>query len=289
MKKTILISGINGFLGSNIAKKLSVEYNIIGLANDLNNLNRLRGYDFLVYESIDENFVKIFKKHEIFSVIHAATVYRLIGSIHKMLDSNILLPIKLYELANKSGVKLFFNTDTFFNNPDFEYGYLNEYTLSKKHCLEWLKTLISSCRLINVKLFHMYGPNDSPSKFVNNVFNELQNNVASIDLTMGEQKRDFIYIDDVVEAYCTLLRTPYTTYGSYEEYQVGSSFGTSIRDFVEKMKLQLKSDTLLNFGVLDYRNNEIMNSIADNSKLTQLGWNPNYDIDSGIKEILKQY
>src|SRR5690606_20704082 len=114
------------------------------------------------------------------------------GSINSMLVTNIMLPIKLYELANAHGVEVFINTDTFFNQSEIKYNYLSEYSMSKKHALEWLYTRQDRCKLVNMKLFHIYGPGDSPLKFVTEISNKLQDNVESINLTRGEQKRDFV-------------------------------------------------------------------------------------------------
>ena len=73
--KTILITGINGFLGSHLAKGLSKDYKIVGLEYSVRNLFRLKDYSFKVYSSDDE-IDTIFNEDEIFAIIHAATVYR---------------------------------------------------------------------------------------------------------------------------------------------------------------------------------------------------------------------
>ena len=154
--KTILITGINGFLGSHLAKELSNDYKIVGLANSIKNLYRLKDHSFKVYLSTDATW-SIFKENKIFAIIHAATVYkRSTDSTQNLLLSNILLPMKLYELANRFKVSLFLNTDSFFNNAKYNYSYLPDYTLSKKHALEWLRLLKGRCKLINMKIFHMY-------------------------------------------------------------------------------------------------------------------------------------
>ena len=84
-----------------------------------------------------------------------------------LLNTNLILPLELFQLAKQNNVKAFFNTDTFFNNPKYSYAYLPEYTLSKKHSLEWmlLNNNKNSLKLFNMKIFHMYGPNDSEKKF----------------------------------------------------------------------------------------------------------------------------
>lgn len=286
MKKKILITGINGFLGSHLAKKLCEEYDIIGLVNNVKNVDRVKSYNFKIIESTEKNIIKLFIENSIFSIIHTATVYRVDKSVEKLIKTNILLPLKLYELANRNGVSVFFNTDTFFNSKDIKHNYLSQYTLSKKNALEWLKTIQGECKLINMKLFHMYGSNDSPLKFTTNIFKNLINNLPKIDLTSGEQKRDFIYIDDVVKAYICVLNNFSFGNNKYFEFEVGTGKSISIKNFVETIKTTLGSTSILNFGGLENRENEIMDAVANNTELKKLGWNPEFNIEKGIQSIL---
>lgn len=286
--KTILITGINGFLGSHLAKALKDSYNIIGLEYSLENLHRIEDCGFNVYSS-DTNLESLFKENQIFAVIHTATVYRRNNSIplKALINTNILLPVELYELAEDYGSILYVNTDTFFNSPDYNYSYLNDYTLSKKQILEWLKIITNRCKLINMKIFHMYGPGDAPNKFVPQMITALKSNVPFLDLTEGEQTRDFIYINDIVNAFEVILEKHVLITKNYTEFQVGSGKAMSIKEFLFILKEFTKSRTQLNFGKLPYRKNEIMTSVADTSNLTALGWNPKFKIKDGVQILLK--
>ena len=283
--ETILISGINGFLGSNIAKRLSTQYNIIGLEHSTQNLYRIENYNFQVYSSND-NYEHIFIKNQIFAVIHAATVYRRNNteSIESLITTNIILPIKLYELADKYGCKLFLNTDSFFNNSKYKYRYLSDYILSKKQVLEWLRLITKNCKLVNMKIFHMYGPDDSTSKFIPEMIITLKSNIQSYKLTGGNQIRDFIYIDDVVNAFKIVLEKNLTITNLHTEFEVGTGIGTSIKDLILLTSTILNSKTELLFGALPYRENEIMHSCAENSKLLSFGWSPRFNLLDGIKQ-----
>jgi len=284
--KTILITGINGFLGSHLAKKLKEEYNIIGLEYSLENLDRISSENFLVYSSKD-SLEEIFEQNNIFAVIHAATLYRRSNTpIENIIATNILLPVKLYELANSFNVNLFVNTDSFFNNSKYNYSYLPDYTLSKKHSIEWLKLMQGNCKLVNMKIFHMYGPNDAPNKFVPQIVKKLQENEPYIDTTQGEQTRDFVFIDDVVSSYSYVLKSYLILPTGYIEYQVGTGKSNSIKDFILTVQKLTKSSTELRFGAVPYRENEIMESVADTSLLQNLGWISNYALKEGIKKCL---
>lgn len=282
--RTILITGINGFLGSHLAKRLSKDYKIVGLEYSVENLFRLKDYSFKVYSSGDETDT-IFKEDEIFAIIHAATVYRkTTESIESLILTNILLPVKLYELANCFNVTLFLNTDSFFNNEKYNYSYLPNYTLSKKHVLEWLKSIEGGCKLINMKIFHMYGPDDSQDKFIPQIASNLKNNEPYVDITLGEQMRDFIYISDVVTAYKFVLQKS-SLMGMFVEFEVGTGIETSIKEIILEIKELTKSTTKLKFGALDYRPNEIMKSKANIKALCDLGWKPQITIEEGLKSM----
>ncbi len=281
-KKTILITGINGFLGSHLAKTLNHHYNIIGLESSIGKFHRLEGCNFEIYLSQD-NLESIFQKQKIFAIIHAATVYNSNGdSFDKMLNSNVILPVTLYKIANKFNVSKFINTDSFFNNPKYNYKYLLDYTLSKKHVIDWLVLEKGNCELINLKLFHVYGDNDSLSKFIPQMIYALKKNQEFIKLSLGEQKRDFIFIDDVVNAFKIVLECSLFNYAEIIEYEVGSGNSVSIKEIVETIKKITKSKTKLLFGELPYRENEIFDSFADNTKLTSLGWRPQSTLIEGL-------
>ena len=291
MKTKILITGINGFLGSHLAKHLKSSFEIIGLEYSLANLNRIESDNFKVYSTNNHSLESVFEENDLYAVVHVATVYRKQNEpIFDLLNTNINLPVRLLELANKNNVSIFLNTDSFFNNSEYSYSYLSDYTLSKKHSLEWLKLLarFSSCKVVNMKVFHMYGESDSPSKFVPFIIKKIKNNESNLDLTPGLQTRDFIYVKDVVFAFEYVINF-YNYLSQYEEFQVGTGTSCTIKDLVITIKEITNSSTVLNFGALAYRDGEIMKSELEDFGLKKTGWVPKFNIEEGIKETLKNY
>jgi nucleoside-diphosphate-sugar epimerase len=281
--KTILITGINGFLGSHLAKALSSHFNIVGLEYSIERLNRIEGYNFKVYASSEE-LKQIFTDNSIWSVVHTATIYKTDNSVSldTLLKTNIMLPVKLYETAINNDCQLFINTDTFFNDPKYNYSYLPEYTLSKKQVLEWLIQINQVCKLINMKVHHMYGPDDNPNKFVPLIIKTLREKQDIIKLTKGTQKRDFIFINDVVSAYQTILANHHLLTDDYTNIEVGTGIARSVREFVEICRDLINPNTYLDFGALPQRDNEIEYACAENSILKSFGWTPEFDIYDGI-------
>ena len=135
----------------------------------------------------------------------------------------------------------------------------------------------------------MYGPYDSDTKFVENMIQNIAvQRVPKVSLTKGHQKRDFIYIEDVVSAYLTLLEYGRTQNFLLETFELGTGQSTQIRDFCEKIKLLSNSSTILAFGDIPYRKDEMMESRANISKLLRLGWSPNFSVSKGLEVILNK-
>jgi nucleoside-diphosphate-sugar epimerase len=142
-----------------------------------------------------------------------------------------------------------------------------------------------------MKIFHMFGPNDNPSKFIQNILIRLLNNERFINLTPGNQKRDFIFVDDVVNAYRVLLEKSEVIQDKFSQFEVGTGVGTSLKKMLGLALRLTNSKSELRFGALDYREGEIMKSKANIGSLVHLGWLPNYTLADGLKitiDLLKR-
>lgn len=288
LKKKILISGINGFLGSHLAKHLSPKFEIIGLEYSLANLHRIQKDNYKVYSTENNSLKSIFVENNLFAVINVATVYRIQNEpLLNLLNTNINLPVQLLELSNKNNVEIFLNTDSFFNNPKYSYSYLSDYTLSKRHSLEWIQLLAksSSCKVVNMKIFHMYGENDSPQKFISSIIKKIKKNVSIIDLTPGLQTRDFIYVKDVVAAFEHVVNS-IECLNQYQDFDIGTGKSHTIKELTNLIKEVTNSSTMLNFGGLPYRDGEIMESKVENFGLNKIGWKSNYSLKEAITKVI---
>jgi CDP-paratose synthetase len=276
--ETILITGINGFIGSNLAKSLSASYNIIGLEYSTKNLSRLEGYNFIVYESSSHIPDEVFANHTVDIIIHTATFYgRNQEEIKTIAGANLFTPFELLDKGIAASVKLFINTDTVIDR------FTSFYALSKNHFREWLQMRCTQIKVVNMQLEHFYGPGCPSTNFITMMIDKMKANEPRIDLTPGLQVRDFIYYTDILEAYQTILEKYSSLTGNFNNFQVASGYHVTIKEMVEKIKELTNSTSVLNFGALAYRPNELMEPETDPSALQKLGWEAKINIVEGLK------
>jgi len=285
LRQTILLTGGSGFLGSNLLRRLVADgHDLILLKRSKSDLSRISSVlsSITAYNADTQNLTSIFEKHKIDTIVHCATNYgRGNQPPTEIIEANLTLPLQLVQLAAKHGVRSFINSDTILDKQ------VSYYSLSKRQFLDWLSYFASNLVCVNVALEHFYGPFDDPSKFVTRIIQDLLRGVPQIDLTPGKQKRDFIYIDDVVHAYSKIITFTHAVDPGLHKFEVGSHLKMEIREFVELVaKLTGNKKTILNFGALPYRKNEVMESSVDTSALEALGWNPRITIEEGIEKTI---
>lgn len=280
--KTILITGGNGFLGSNIAKSLIKDYNIILLVRKTDNLFRLTNIlsELKIYSTLKDNIETIFQENSIDIIIHTATIYgRMNEPIKEIAEANLFTPFELLDKAIENGCKTFINTDTVLDR------FVSAYALTKNHFREWLYLRRKEIKVINMQLEHFYGPGAPNTNFITFMINRLRNNEPVIDLTAGEQERDFIFIEDVIAAYQTVLNNQPLP-NEFNEFQVSTQQIISIKELLKMLKELTGSTSVLNFGAIPYRENELMHSETDNSSLVNLGWKPKYSLIQGLQSTI---
>lgn len=282
---TILLTGATGFLGSRILEALLTKgYKVIILKRSFSRLERIKDLipRVITYDIDQEQLSGLFNTHNIEMIIHCATNYgRSQRKADEIVEANLMLPLRLLLLGIEHGIKTFINTDTLLDKR------VSEYSLSKKQFLDWLKIYSDSIYAVNIALEHFYGPNDDPSKFTTFVIKSMVENIKNIDLTPGQQKRDFIYINDVIEAFLLIVGSIGNGSSGYIEYEVGTGKLTTIEEFVKMVKMITNNNsTVLKFGAVSYRKNEPMESHVNLLALEALGWQAKTDLLEGLKETI---
>jgi CDP-paratose synthetase len=288
MSKRILMTGATGFLGSHLLASLLQEpqiSNVTIVKRSYSDLGRI-AHLMPMISSFDHDLhpmEDVFQGSGFDTILHCATNYGR-GPIPRaqIIESNLLLPLRLLDLSADHGTSLFINTDTMLDKR------ISAYSLSKQQFREWFRGAAERMTCIDMLLEHFYGPGDDQTKFVSYLVGALLEGRASIDLTAGMQTRDFTYIEDVTEAFLHVLRSAKAG-GGYLEYQVGSGQPTRLKDFVELARVICGNTTTeLRFGALAYRVNEQMDVAADISRLRALGWKSRWSVRDGLEATVRE-
>lgn len=286
--KTIFLTGGAGFLGTHLLATLHAN-NYKVLATTRGDLSALPSklLDGRTDWISAKDAVYVIEKSRPLAVIHLATNYGGESSLHDTLLANEAWPLSLLEASIRAGVHVFLNTDTFFAKPAFAYSHMRAYTLSKSCFLAWGKHAVANTqtRFITLRLEHVFGENDKPTKFVPSLLRKLKRNEL-VEATEGHQRRDFIHADDVARAYISVLNHYTSLDRQVDEFEVGTGRAVTVRSFVELAKSLCGSSSQLRFGGLPMRTNEIMESFADTTLLNRLGWEPKLSLEAGLIQCM---
>lgn len=287
--KTVLLTGATGFLGSHLLEALLKRgYRVIALKRSTSRTGRIEHLlNQAEFIDIDRAPMReVFEKGPVDSVIHTACSYGRSGEpASTLLETNVAFPLRLLELAAGHGVEKFLNTDTILPSG------INGYSLSKAQFVEWLRAFSSQIRILNLRFDHIYGPGDDEGKFVTWLLHRMLSGNDSIPLTEGKQERDFIFIDDVVNAFLHTLEMEETR--DFTSLDAGTGKLTSVRDFVLLAKKELEAQRgkaihpRLDFGKIPYRQGESMEPKLDLAPIRSLGWNSRTGLEEGLEKTIQ--
>lgn len=137
---------------------------------------------------------------------------------------------------------------------------------------------------LHLRLFSVYGPGEAPDRLVPSVVRAVLER-RPIALTAGGQVRDFVFIEDVVDAAVHALDTPTPAHATFN---IGTGIETSIRELARVACGLAGADlSLMQFGALPYRSDERFRWRADTSEAAQrLGWRATTTLARGLSRTL---
>lgn len=288
----ILLTGATGFLGSALARHWHKSgHELVLLARPSSNARRIESLlpaVRLVRLAGIDGLGGLVAQCRPDAIVHTACSYGRRGETAlDVLDANVRYGMALLQgVIDAPGLRV-----TLVNTGSVLDPLVSAYALSKAQFSQWGTALALQyadvLQFIDVRLQQMYGPGDDRSKFTTHVLEACRDNELRLALTAGEQRRDFIHVEDVVLAYDHILarRGDFT---AADAIDVGSGIAPRMREFVELVRHLTGASTELEFGAVPYRDNEAMLCIADTARLKALGWTPRFDLEAGLRQTLQQ-
>ena len=288
----ILITGGSGFLGSALAQRLAgAGHDVSLLLRPGSSLRRLdagaRKWRIGRCRS-DAEITDFVATSAPDALIHTACAYGRAGeSPAQLIETNLRFGAVLLQALSGSADD---KPVTCIHTGSCLSAEVSPYALSKHQFADWGRMLASApesrLQFINLRLQHMHGPGDDRTKFVTHVLHACHSNQPELALTAGEQRRDFIHVDDVLSA-CQTVLARRAALAAFEHIDVGTGVAPTLRSVVETIHRLTGSHTHLNFGALPYRPQEAMLCRADISRLQGLGWQPAFDLQTGLERTIK--
>lgn len=335
--KTIFVTGSSGFIGSNLCKRILNEesdVHVIGLDNmndyydvrikeaRLNELSGYPNYTFIKGNLADKELIdSIFDKYRPSIVVNLgaqAGVRYSITNPDAYIESNMLgfynileacrnYPVEHLVYASSSSVygsnkKVPYSTDDKVDNPVSLYAATKKSNELMAHAYSKLYNIPST----GLRFFTVYGPAGRPDMAYFGFTNKLVNGDTIKIFNYGNCKRDFTYVDDIVEGVIRVMnKAPEKKNGEdglpippYAIYNIGNSNPENLLDFV-----QILSEELVRASVLpeDYdfeahkelvamQPGDVPVTYADTSALERdFGFKPHTPLREGLRKFAEWY
>jgi UDP-glucose 4-epimerase len=306
-KKSVVVTGGAGFIGSNLAIALSKENHVV-VIDDLST-----GYLGNIRSSIDDGSIEFVKGsvvdlsllqktlNNVDYVFHEAALPSVPRSIKDPLTTNnvnitgtlnVLLAARDNEVKKvvyASSSSLYGDTRTLPKKENMIPNPLSPYAVSKLageyYCQ--IFTVLYGLPTVALRYFNVYGPRQDPMseyaavipKFITQMLNH-QNMVIYGD---GKQTRDFTYVADVVRANILAAESKITGV-----FNAAGGKRITLNDLAQTIMMLCKNKVDIVYA--DVRPGDIKHSHADSSKAKNaFGYIPKYNIKKGLKETIQWY
>lgn len=335
--KTVLVTGASGFIGSNLVKRILKEFEgiqVIGLDNmndyydirikesRLNELSQSKNYTFIQGNLADKEVIsKIFTEYKPSIVVNLAAQAGVRYSIENpdaYIESNLIgfynileacrhNPVEHLVYASSSSVygsnkKVPYSTDDKVDNPVSLYAATKKSNELLAHSYSKLYNIPST----GLRFFTVYGPAGRPDMAYFGFTNKLVNGETIKIFNYGNCKRDFTYVDDIVEGIIRVMQgAPEQVNGEdglpippYAIYNIGNSNPENLLDFVTILQ-----EELIRAGVLpkDYdfeshkelvpmQPGDVPVTYADTTPLERdYGFKPSTSLRDGLRKFAEWY
>jgi UDP-glucose 4-epimerase len=300
----VLITGGAGFIGSHLADRLVQEGHEVIIVDNLvtgkrRNINRAARFYKLDIQSW--RLERVFRNERPNVVMHLAAQMDVRKSVEDpMFDAqvNILGTLNVLQQAVRHGVRkvvfsssggaIYGEQETYPAPESHVTNPLSPYGLSKlcgEHYLSYYQR-ISGLQVVSLRYANVYGPRQDPegeAGVVSIFIQKLLNNEQAVINGNGRQTRDFVFVDDVVEANLAMMGQE--TQGTYN---VGTGVETSINDLFRILIQHTGSTCKEVHGPA--KKGEQARSVIDSAKLRhELSWEPKTSLSEGLKKTVEYF
>jgi nucleoside-diphosphate-sugar epimerase len=298
---TVLISGVSGFIGSHLAKRLrDLGYIVHGIVKNEVSSYKGIGSNSSYYHSYHGNtseLVEIVQSIKPEICFHLASYFKSeheINDVQLLIESNLLFGTQLIEAFSTSPLKkkkpLFINAGTIWQNAYGRAYYpVSLYAAAKQAFQDLLSyySLHREVEIVALKLSDTYGPNDPRNKIIPQLIAGLHSEVP-LKLSGGEQYIDPIFVDDVVEAFIRVSKLVSIENQSetiFPLYTVCSGNPIRLKDLVSLVEKISKKKLPVEWGARPYRKVEMFEPWNVGEPVP--GWAPKVSLAEGLKILLE--
>ena len=301
--KRVLLTGGTGFVGANLARRLLVDGHDVHLLvrPEHRNWRIAEIRDAVQFHTIDlaweEGVHNIVQEVRPDWVFHLAVygAYADQQNFGSMVGTNISGTIHLVSACLNVGIDAFVNTGS-----SSEYGYKDHapcesewlepnsnYAVTKAFTTQYCRYAAQnqSVNLRTLRLYSVFGPYESPCRLFPAVISAgLKGELPA--LADAETCRDFIYVEDVIDAYLLAASCPCGDPG--EVYNVGTGVQTTLRDVVDVARSYFGISARPKWGTMADRRWDTNVWVADSLKLRdELGWRPRFTVKRGFRKMVE--
>ena len=289
-----LLTGGTGFVGGHLARRLVADgWKVHFVVRETSNLSKLEDIraDIRVYthDGTTENMLAIMEAVSPVIVFHLASLSlyeHTPQDIVPLLQSNVLFATQLAETMAVGGARYLVNTSTYWQHyENKDYSPVSLYAATKQAFEDILQYYVetNSLRVITLKLFDTYGPDDPRPKLFN-LLKKAAEAQQPLAMSPGDQLIDLVHVDDVVDAYIIAAeRLLQGTVVDHERYAVSSNERIRLKDLVQAYEQVTNTHVPIEWGGREYRKREVMVPWDKGNVLPK--WQPRILLTEGIGQL----
>jgi nucleoside-diphosphate-sugar epimerase len=300
--KTILITGATGFIGANLTRYLiNIGCNVHVITREEANkwriqdlLSQIKEYNCDLRDPDQLNkLVRVIEPDIVYHLAAYGSYPLLQQDLNTIIQTNIIGTLNLITALSKIKYEVLVNSGS-----SSEYGLktepmvesdvlkpINHYGASKAAASLFAQVFTKSFGqpIVTLRPFSVYGYYEEPTRLIPTVITACLRG-KDLNLTKGEQVRDFVFIEDVVDAYVRASITK-NIYGHI--INIGSGNQYTVKEVVSRIIELCGNSVNANWGSIPYRDGETSFWVANNIKAKQLmDWEPQTGLDQGLMQTI---